>query len=464
LKNLNFEPGSFRDPSGRVFYKNNRVFRSLSSNGVKRFEFLKKNNLLEDLIKKEYLINSKEHLEDINTLQLNNKYKILEHEKISFISYPYEWTFTQLKDAAIFHLDLQLYLLKKNAKLIDASAYNIQFKRNKPIFIDLLSIDEYKEGEYWYAHKQFCENFLNPLVLSSKKGINFNNWFRGNLEGISTNEIYSVLRIFDFFSPTLFFHIFLLNKFDEKTKIDPNIINKKISTAKKLTKKSYSNILVQLKNYITNLKNKKKISSWGNYSENNTYKFDEEEKKINLINDFVDRNNIKFLVDLGCNDGKYSKYAASQKNIEVVGIDFDLNALDRAFVESKNNKLNFFPIFLDFSNPSSNLGWNNKERKSFEDRVNFDSMIALAVIHHLVIAKNIPIEDAIKWLTSLAPRGLIEFVPKDDPTVKIMLKLKGDLFPEYNEENFQNILSKFCTIKNITKITSSERKIYEYTK
>ena len=183
-----------------------------------------------------------------------------------------------------------------------------------------------------------------------------------------------------------------------------------------------------------------------------------------MINNFVDRNNIKFLVDLGCNDGKYSKYAASQKNIEVVGIDFDLNALDRAFVDSKNNKSNFFPIFLDFSNPSSNLGWNNKERKSFKDRVNFDSMIALAVIHHLVIAKNIPIEDAIKWLTSFAPKGLIEFVPKDDPTVKIMLKLKGDIFPEYNEENFQNILSKHCTIKNITRITSSERKIYEYTK
>ena len=464
MKNLNFEPGSFRDPSGRVFYKNNRVFRSLSKNGAKRFEFLKKNNLLEDLIKKEYLINSKECLENINNLQINYKYKILEHEKINFISYPYEWTFTQLKDAAIFHLDLQLYLLEKNAKLIDASAYNIQFKKNKPIFIDLLSIDEYKEGEYWYAHKQFCENFLNPLVLSSKKGINFNNWFRGNLEGISTSDIYSVLSFFDFVSPTLFFHIFLLNKFDEKTKIDPNIINKKISTAKKLTKKSYFNILVQLKNYITNLKNKKKISSWGNYSDTNTYKFDEEQKKINLINNFVDRNNIKFLVDFGCNDGKYSKYAANQKNIEVVGIDFDLNALDRAFVDSKNNKSNFFPIFLDFSNPSSNLGWNNKERKSFEDRVNFDSMIALAVIHHLVIAKNIPIEDAIKWLTSFAPKGLIEFVPKDDPTVKIMLKLKGDIFPEYNEENFQNILSKHCIIKNITKITSSERKIYEYTK
>ena len=464
MKNLNFEPGSFRDPSGRVFYKNNRVFRSLSKNGAKRFEFLKKNNLLEDLIKKEYLINSKECLENINNLQINYKYKILEHEKINFISYPYEWTFTQLKDAAIFHLDLQLYLLEKNAKLIDASAYNIQFKKNKPIFIDLLSIDEYKEGEYWYAHKQFCENFLNPLVLSSKKGINFNNWFRGNLEGISTSDIYSVLSFFDFVSPTLFFHIFLLNKFDEKTKIDPDIINKKISTAKKLTKKSYSNILVQLKNYITNLKNKKKISSWGNYSDTNTYKFDEEQKKINLINNFVDRNNIKFLVDFGCNDGKYSKYAANQKNIEVVGIDFDLNALDRAFVDSKNNKSNFFPIFLDFSNPSSNLGWNNKERKSFKDRVNFDSMIALAVIHHLVIAKNIPIEDAIKWLTSFAPKGLIEFVPKDDPTVKIMLKLKGDIFPEYNEENFQNILSKHCIIKNITKITSSERKIYEYTK
>lgn len=455
-----FDHGSFRDPAGRVFYKNNRVFRYLTSTGIARYEFLKKNNLLNDLITKGYLIETNECNDKELIFENNNQYKILEHKKINFISYPYEWTFSQLKDAAIFHLDLQLYLLKRNAKLIDASAYNIQFKENKPIFIDVLSIDEFKEGEYWYGHKQFCENFLNPLVLSSKKGIDFNNWFRGNLEGIKTNEIASLLNIFDLMSPTLFFHIYLLNKYDENSKINPIKINKKINSIKKFTKKSYANILKQLKNYILNLKKKKIFSDWEKYSTINTYKTNEEQEKKKIIHEFIDKNNFKFLVDLGCNDGKYSEYAS--KKINVIGIDFDLNTLDRAFNYSKKNNLNFFPIYSDFSNPSGNLGWGGKERNSLENRAEFDSMIALAIIHHLVLAKNIPMLEVLRWLTSLAPRGLIEFVPKEDPTVITMLKLKGDIFPDYNEKNFRLLLSKLVNIKKETYITEVGRKVFEY--
>ena len=200
-----FEYGSFRDPAGKIFYNEDKVYRELSEIGIKRFTFLKKNNLIDDLIKKKYLIVTEECDKKNNeNFKIDQKKLLLKHEKINFISYPYEWTFTQLKDAALFHLDLQIYLLNKNAKLIDASAFNIQFKNNKPIFIDVLSIDEYREGEYWYAHKQFCENFLNPLVLSAKKGISFNNWFRGNLEGIYTHEIAPLLGIRNVLSALLY--------------------------------------------------------------------------------------------------------------------------------------------------------------------------------------------------------------------------------------------------------------------
>ena len=390
--------------------------------------------------------------------------KILEHEKIDFISYPFEWTFNQLKDAALFHLDFQIYLLNKNAKLIDASAYNIQFKDNKPIFIDVLSIDEYKDGEFWYAHKQFCENFFNPLLLSSRKGVSFNNWFRGNLEGIQTSDLNSLLNFFDFTSPSVFINVFMMNKLDERSKINPKKASDKVKFSKKFSKKSFINLLSQMRNFISKLKSKKKISDWDTYEENNTYQVQEEEDKLSVIKNFVDKHNPSFLVDLGCNEGKYSEYASKQKNVKVVGIDFDLNVLDRAYIKSKKNNPNFFPMYVDFSNPSSNLGWAGSERKGLQERSNFDCVIALALIHHLVIAKNIPLEDVIKWIVSFAPSGLIEFVPKEDPTAKIMMSLKGDIFKDYEEKKFETLLSKYAKIKNISNVTSTNRKIYEFNK
>ncbi len=464
MSDLKFDSGSFRDPAGKIFYKNNKVYRKLFKSSFNRFEFLKDNGLLKDLIEKEYIVDTKECESSELGLQSNINEKILAHEKINFISYPYEWTFNQLKDAALFHLDLQLYLLAKNAKLIDASAFNIQFKDNKPILIDVLSIDKYEEGEYWYGHKQFCENFLNPLILSSKKGIKFNNWFRGNLEGIHTDEIIPILNFIDLLSPTLFFHVYLMNKFEEKSKKNPKKINSKIKDIKKFSKKSYENILNQLRNYIKKLNNKKKASNWESYSSENTYDTTEEKKKLDIIKKFVEENNPKSLVDLGCNDGKYSEYASLEKKIKVTGIDFDLNALDRAYLNSKKKNFNFFPIYSDFSNPSTNLGWNEAERKSLIKRSSFDSVIALALVHHLIIAKNLPIDEVISWITSFGSSGLVEFVPKDDPTVKIMLQLKGDIFPDYNENNFREILSKYVNIKKVLTVTSSNRKIFEFSK
>ncbi len=124
--------------------------------------------------------------------------------------------------------------------------------------------------------------------------------------------------------------------------------------------------------------------------------------------------------------------------------------------------MNFLPLYFDASNPSTNSGWNEKERKSFKERANFDAIIALAFEHHLSISKNIPLEDVIDWLVSLAPHGLIEFVPKNDPTIKKMLELKGDIFPDYNDQNFEKILSFKSEILQKNIISRTGRIIYEY--
>lgn len=447
-----YDTGSFRDPAGRIFYSNNKVYREINEQGKKRLAFLK-NGLLDDLLKNNFLIETK-------ILNKNKKNIILQHKKIKFISYPYEWTFNQLKDAAIFHLDFQIYLLKKNAKLIDATPYNIQFINNKPIFIDALSISKYKDGDYWFGHNQFIESFLNPLLLKAKKGVNFNNWFKGNLEGISTEDIFNILNFKDFISPTIFINIYLLHKAHLKSKI--NFYNKS-SIKQKFNKNSYFFLLKNLKNYIKKLKPKHQLSNWENYSKDHFYKNNEETTKFNVVNNFIKKKKIKFLADLGCNDGKFSEYASKNKT-QVIGFDFDLNVIDKSYLKAKKENKNFFPIYSDFSNPSGDIGWNNVERKSLQKRSKFDGLIALALIHHLCLGKNIPIDQVIKWIVSFAPTGLIEFVPKNDPTSKIMLSLKGDIFPHYNEKNFTKILKSHVNIKNISLITNTKRKIYEYEK
>ena len=458
-----FDEGSFRDPAGKVFYNSNKVYRIIKQAGKDRIDFLNTKDLINISSKNDFLIESRLLIDqEVKDLGFNKEEIIFEHKKIPYVSYPYEWSFSQLKAAALHHLDFNIFLLEQGATLIDASAYNIQFIGSKPIFIDLLSIREYIDGEYWYGHKQFCENFLNPLVLTSKKGVQFNNWFKGNLEGIPTNDLNNLLSFLDKFSYNIFVHVYLLNKFENKYKNQNKEV--KINLKRKFPKKNFISMLKQLRSFIKNLKPKKIKTVWENYSVANTYEKSEENEKVKIVKKFIDENKFKKIIDLGCNDGFYSKIAIDNNTNFVVGFDYDPISIDRAFNDFKKNQTNFLPLIFDATNPSSNIGWNENERKSFNNRADFDALLALAFEHHLVIAKNIPLLDAISWLTSLAPKGLIEFVPKNDETIQKMIKFKGAIFLDYNEDNFRNCIEKKTKIISINQITSSGRKIYQYEK
>ena len=462
MKKLIIDDGSFRDPDARVAYLNNSVYRIVYPNGFKKFDFIKK--ILQNKSIAEYLIDTKEvDQEELRLLELeNNKnVRVFKHKKIDYISYPYEWSFYRLKDAALHHLNLHINLLKNNATLIDAYSYNIQFNNYSPIFIDLMSIKEYSEGEFWTGHKQFCESFLNPLVLKSKLGINYNNWFKGNLEGIDTSELSKLLKFKHMLSWNIFYNIFLLNYFEKKYKKNEDL---KITKNKKLKKSYYLSILTNLVNFIDGLKPKKETSVWGEYSRDNTYNNEEKKNKYEFISNYFNKNKSNRVLDLGCNNGEYSKLAIQSGCKSVVGLDYDLNAIDEAYLISKKERLNFLPLYFDVSNPSSDIGWYQKERKGFKKRLNFDFVLALAFEHHLAIAKNIPLEDVINWITSLAPKGIIEFVPKNDVTIQSMLKLKGDIFPNYNLENFKNFLSKKTKITSEKIVSKSGRTLFSFEK
>ncbi len=461
MNKIYFERGSFRDPTGNIFYDDGRVYRLINNFGLNQYNSLKNSNIIQESIDRNFLIPSKEvELKNLTNDIFKDKI-IIEHQKINYISYPYEWSFDQLKDAAIHHLNFHEFLLQNNFTLTDASAYNIQFSGTKIYFIDLLSLKKYEEGDYWVAHKQFCENFLNPLILKSKRNVDFNNWFRGNLEGIKTKDLSSVLSFKDKFSLNMLTHVVLLNYFDQrvlgKKKMDLNKIKNK-----RLSKKAFLLILRNLKKFIIKLKLKKSKTVWDDYSKVNTYDIKEEELKKKIVSDFAGKYKFNSLLDLGCNNGTYSKICLNSGCNQVIGFDYDLNTVNEGYLNAKKNNLNFLPLYFDASNPSSDLGWYQNERKGFLKRLNFSGMISLAFEHHIAIAKNVPLDQTIKWLTETAPQGLIEFVPKDDETIKKMLLFKGDIFKDYNEENFKKILEKNAKIISTNTISKSGRKIFEY--
>ena len=456
-------PGSFRDPSGQVYKYNDRIIRIVKKFGKKKYEYIKEKGLIAESTKNNFLINTKEVNEEFKNFKSEDCCYFLEHEKLDYISYPYEWGFYQLKEAALHHLNFQIFLLERDAVLIDSSAFNIQFRNNKPIFIDVLSIDSYIEGDYWKGHSQFLQQFLNPLLLRSLKGISFNDWYKGNLDGIKTSELNNLLSLKDKISFNVFFSVVLLSKMQNQNTKDPKEAIKKINKKKPLSKNSYKGLLIQLKNWITKLKPVQQKTEWDTYSVSNTYDKNQETQKIKVIKTFSEKVKPSLLADIGCNDGLYSFESLKSGCSKAIGFDIDINAIDRAYNNSLKNGLNFLPLYFNATNPSARLGWYEKERESFIDRLNFDAVIALAFEHHLALAQNIPLEETVRWIMNIGKRGLIEYVDKMDETVQRMLSIKGDIFPNYNQENFEKNILINGKIINKT-ILSKTRTIYEFEK
>jgi ribosomal protein L11 methylase PrmA len=221
-------------------------------------------------------------------------------------------------------------------------------------------------------------------------------------------------------------------------------------------------ILKNLKKIIENIRLPNFDSYWENYEITSSYDQINLDIKSSIVKKFIKDNKINIIADLGCNTGHYSELCLNNGCQYVVGFDSDAASIEKSYVRSKNKKLNFLPLMLDATNPSVNSGWFEKERQGFLKRSKFDALLALAFEHHLIIGKNVPIESFIRWLTSISCKGLVEFIPKTDNMIKIMLNLKGDIFPDYNEDNFINIMKKYVKIIKIQEIGNTGRKVIEF--
>lgn len=461
MNKLVVEPGSFRDPKGRIFYEKENVFRLVTAAGRADFEFVKNTGLFEELYEKGYLIQTDTASKDDWFPDAPEDSILLKHERIPFVSYPYEWSFSFLKAAALLHLEIHLMALDHGVTLSDASAYNVQFRGCKPVFIDILSFRKLKKGEAWEGHRQFCEQFLNPLLLASKLGVKPNAWYRGSQEGISTPELNRMIPFYKKMGWNMFTQVVaqsMLQNASSRNAADAlTQIEYPVSSFKKSLKQMQAWISSLLPAGV-------KQSEWQNYADDHSYSDEEQRAKSMFIARFSSKVTPHILWDIGCNSGDYSRIALQNGTDYSVGFDFDHGALEKGYRRALDEKLAFQPLFFDGANPSPSQGWGEMERRGMAGRKNADAVIALAFIHHMVIGRNIPLAEVVRWLTDLAPQGVIEFVPKSDPMVQELLRLREDIFEDYSEENFRAIIEESATIQATETVTETGRCLFWFDK
>ncbi len=443
---------SFRDPSGTVFKKNNQYFRQINLIYKKDYDFLQSSGLFAELVGKKYLV---DHKEIDNKNSGPKSYKIIKPEQISFISYPYEWCFSQLKDAALLTLEIQSTAMKFGMSLKDASAYNIQFVNSKPILIDTLSFEKYRESKPWIAYRQFCQHFLAPLALMTCVDLRFGTLSQIYLDGLPLDLTAKLLPVKARFSLGLGSHIFLHAKSQLSHAADGERIAKV-----KIGKNQLLGIIDSLKSTVGGLKLPKQLTTWGDYYNKTNYSSAGLKTKEEIIDSWITKIQPETLWDAGANDSHFGRLG-SKKKIQTVASDIDPIAVEHAYLRAKSDADEFLlPLILDLTNPSPAIGWENRERDSFWVRAKFDLTLCLAFIHHLAITNNLPLNKIAELFANQTKYLIIEFVPKNDSNTKRLLANRQDIFPDYNQKMFELIFSQYFKIKKTSAIAGSKRTLY----
>ncbi len=444
---------SFRDPSGFLFSRNGIIYRQINRAYAEDYARLMVSGLYEKLVKAGLLI---PHVETGQApAEGEAAFKVIQPERVPFISYPYEWSFSQLKDAALATLSIQKRALKLGMSLKDASAYNIQFLRGKAALIDTLSFETYKEGGPWTAYRQFCQHFLAPLALMSYRDARLSQLLRVFIDGVPLDLASLLLPFKTKLNFGLLTHIHIhagsQKRFADKT-VGPRkgMMNQHAMTG----------LIESLESTIKKLSWTPAGTEWGAYYEATNYSDLAFEHKKQLVREWTADKKPNLVWDLGGNMGVFSREAAAS-GAYTVSFDIDPAAVEQNYrIVKKEKEENLLPLVLDLTNPSPSIGWDHSERDSLGQRGPADMALALAVIHHLAISNNVPLPQLAQFFASRAKYLVIEFVPKTDSQVKRLLSSRRDIFPDYTRGGFEAAFSERFEIRKAEPVQDSERMLY----
>jgi hypothetical protein len=450
------EPGSFRDPSGFLFYKDKTVFRQVQKRYRDSYDQLMGSSLYESLVGAGLLVAHTE--EPIETAVAEDAYRILRPERIPFISYPYEWCFSELKDAALATLKIQKQALDAGMSLKDASAYNIQFRSGKPILIDTLSFERYSEGAPWIAYRQFCQHFLAPLALMSRTDVRLGSLLRTNIDGVPLDLASRLLPPSTWLQPGLLAHIHLHGAAQKRYEGAPG----KGARPHGVSRNALLGLIDSLQSTVSRLSWSPKGTTWAEYYTHTNYSDKAMEGKREIVAAMVDHisPSPRLAWDLGANTGVFTRLA-SERGIYSVAWDMDPAAVERNYLECRRSgEANILPLVGDLANPSPDLGWALQERRSQVARGPADLVLALALVHHLAIGNNVPLSRIASFFAAIGTWAIVEFVPKSDSQVQRLLSSREDIFDGYSSAGFEAAFCECYDILEAVPVPDCERKLY----
>jgi hypothetical protein len=443
---------SYKDNDGFVFKHHQKYYRCVKESYFAHYRQLMESGLYNSLTKKKWLIS---HEEITNDAELNAEAaKVLLPQQIAVISYPYEWSFSMWQDAALLTLNIAKEAIDCNMLLKDATPFNIQFFNGRPVFIDTLSFEQYDASKPWVAYRQFCESFLAPLLLQKYCHIELGKIFAVYPDGIPLQVLTALLPGKAKWNLNNYLHVYL------QASVKPGKNKNDVTAAKKFTQQKMLLLLNNLADYIKGLKVKKAASTWDNYYAETILGDNYLQAKTTLVQNFM--NDIAFsnVVDLGANDGHFSLLLKNTDK-QIISVDGDINCINELYNKIRSEKIaNILPLYNSLNNPSPAIGWNNNERTAFYDRIKGDLILALALIHHLAIGSNVPLSLIADWLVPMGKYLIIEFVPKEDEKVKLLLQNREDIFTDYTLNNFEIVFSNFYNILKKQTVGNTQRTLF----
>jgi hypothetical protein len=451
------DPASFRDPAGFVFRRDGVLYRQIQPAAAVDWEALRSSGLLTRLVADGLLVDHEEA--SIDEAATPGAVAVIRPRLVDFISYPYEWSFSQLKDAALLTLEVQSRALDAGMRLKDASAYNVQLDRGRPILIDSLSFEVAPATEPWPGYRQFCEHFLAPLALIAHRDARAGLMLRDFIDGIPLDLAAGLLPGRTRLNLGLASHLHVHAGAQRRAASAAPATDGDRAPTRRVSETGQRALLDSLRRTVEGLR-WKPTGHWAEYATTTSYTDAATASKAQLVREMLDAIGGHSVWDLGANTGVYSALAV-EAGYRVIAWDFDAGSVEAHWLRVRGpDGSQILPLIGDLSNPSPSIGWALEERASFLDRANADALLALALVHHLAIGNNVPLPAVAELFARIAPHAIVEFVPKDDPMTRRLLAARRDIFDGYSIDGFRAAFGEPFEIVREAPISDSPRTLF----
>jgi 2-polyprenyl-3-methyl-5-hydroxy-6-metoxy-1,4-benzoquinol methylase len=465
------DSGSFRDRDNRVYDDGNEIVRGISAEALENWKALDSKSFFRELLDEGKLVATQLLPEGTRAAMGADDWPgWLSHQRIPFVTYPYEWSFGMLKDAALLQLELVERAFLSGWTLKDATAYNIQWIGTRPVFIDIPSFTPYEPGEPWVGYRQFCMMFLYPLMLQAYRGIDFQPMLRADIEGIDPMVASRLLSGRTRLRSGVLSHVYL------HAKMQSRYSHAELDEAKALTEESGGNVserrklrhseamvlgtIQGLRRIVGKLRPPQIRTTWGSYDSDHSYGDASFEIKKGFVDRVASSPPRRLVWDLGCNTGTFSEICANHSDY-VLAVDGDPKAIERLYQSQKaQGGERICPLIMNLANISPGQGWRSEERKAFDSRTQPDLILCLALIHHIVISANIPLASFLGWLRTFDSEVVMELVTLEDDMSKLLLRNKENQYGELTEPGFEAEISSMFRVVSSEPLKGGHRKLY----